>query len=366
MFFNISPFLLMNLIVFIAIGCSNSTAPVVELEQEIHDDYRWTNLGLKDSWISAVKDTPWGLFAGTQTEGIFKFNEETNQWTSLGLDHGINSGIVFADSDEPKILVGISCCLSGQKQSTPAAVFASKDKGREWIEWDGGLAQKYDEKFWASVLIVDSENPDRIYFGQDTYQLLASENGGENWSFFTGDYNNGGGQTLTITLSPQRDGRMWFGGYTAFDTPIIYRSDNWGREAETVYHSNKEGGITKIVADSQDPDRLWMAESGRIAESSDAGENWSTILAPAMGPDPENVLFYGLLKDSDTLYAAGARWIPQKPHEEYELRLYKSMDEGVTWDTLAVPARAVGARGLQFDRNKRLLIPTARGLWRVD
>lgn len=347
----------------LATNCSN---PVSPLEQFDIDGYTWTYLGLEDKWITAVEDTPWGLFAGTREDGVFRFDEETNRWNSLGLNHAIISEIIFTDVNEPSILVGMDCCTSTEGGKTSAAVFASFDQGKTWLERDGGLALEKDSLFFISSLVVDKQMSNRLFMGSSTFQLLMSEDAGKNWEFVSGDKSTWGGSTEFIALSPERDGRIWFGGQTAFLKPVIYRSDDWGRDAEPIYMQQHDGWVAEIVVDAANSDQLWMAEPGRIAVSADAGENWETILAPALEPSNETVLFNGLLKGNETMFAAGARTFPQTFPWEHELRLYRSMNQGAEWDTLAVPDGAIGSRDLEFDRNMNLLIPTANGLWKVE
>lgn len=353
--------------ILLTISCSSDPVSPLELEEIEIDGYTWTYLGLEDKWVTAVKDTPWGLFAGTREDGVFRFDEQTNRWTSLGLDHAIISEITFSDTDEPSLLVGMNCCTSTEDSRTSAAVFASFDQGKTWLERDGGLALEKDSLFFISALVVDKQVPNRLFMGSSTFQLLISEDDGKSWEFVSGDKSTWGGSTGFITLSPHRDGRIWFGGQTAFFNPVIYRSDDWGRDAEPIYMQQYDGWVAEIVVDTSNPDLLWMAEPGRIAKSADAGENWETILAPAMESSNESVLFNGLLKENETMYAAGARTFPQTFPWEHELRLYKSINQGAAWDTLTVPENAVGARDIKFDQNmNNLLIPTANGLWRVE
>lgn len=351
--------------VFFIQGCS-SPVDLNEVDEIEIDGYRWTFLGLEGKWVTSVEDTPWGLFAGTQENGIFRYDESRNTWLSLGLDHAIISEIVYALTDEPMVLVGVTCCLVDQVPSTPAALFASMDGGNTWLEWDGGIARENDENFWASSLLVDSKNPYRTYFGFNAGQLLHSNDGGHTWDYSTGDSGTWGGETLTIALSPKRDGRIWVGGYNAFGYPFIVRSDDWGRDAETIYFERFESAVRKIVVDKDDANIFWWAEqAGGIAISEDGGDSWRPSLTPALNPDPEQVVFTGLVQVEDLLYAAGGR-NPETPSGEYKLRLYKSHDKGASWMKLSTPENAILAWDLKNDLQKRLLIPTSHGLWRVE
>jgi len=351
-------------LIFMLIFFKGCTSPI-DINDIEETEYVWSYLGLEGKSVTAVEDTPWGLFAGTHWDGVFRYDENRNRWISLGLEHAAISEIAYAATDEPKVLVAVRISRE-EGETTPAVIYASKDEGNSWIEWDGGIAKQFDGYFSAKSLLVDDKNPERIYFGSDWAQLLYSEDGGMNWDYIIGDHSTGGGGTYAIALSSERDGRMWFGGTTAYGYPIIGRSDEWGRNVEQVYFSQFESAVRKIVVDKEDANIFWWAEqAGGVAISEDGGDSWRPSLTPALDPDPEQVVFTGLKQIEDLLYAAGGK-NPETPSGEYELRLYKSRDKGASWMKLLTPENAILAWDLKNDLQKRLLIPTSNGLWRVE
>ena len=328
----------------------------------------WTYLGLEDKWVTTVEDTPWGLFAGTSRNGVFHYNESNNTWTPLGLDHAPISELAFADTGEPMILAAVRCCPPDYPdQGTTAAVYASWDAGETWHERDGGLAEQNDYNFWANSLLVDNENPKRMYFGGSTYQLLYSDDAGKTWDHISGQEDSFGGATRTIALSPKRDGRIWFGGSNAFFYPIIYRSDNWGSNAETIYSGRFENSVRKIIIDRSNEDLMWWIQTGGVAMSEDGGDSVEHgVLAPARDEN-EYVRFTGLLQSSyRTLYAVGNLFCDQNSFEDHKIRLYNSSTLGNLWHKLNVPENGSGATNLKLDKKQRLLVTTANGLWRFE
>lgn len=256
------------------------------------DNYRWIFLGLEGKSVTAVEDTPWGLFAGTVEDGVFRYNESSKSWVSLGLDHAIISGIAYAPTDTPMVLVAVTCCRIGQVQSTPAAIFASVDGGEFWFERDGGLARGNVDSFWANSILVDEKEPERMFFGGETFQLLYSEDVGITWEYVSGGPGQGGGETFSIVLSPDRDGRIWFGGQTAFSSPVIYRSDDWGRDAKIVYHRTIETAVLQILVDEEDANKLWLVQhQGGISVSTNGGDTWKVILPSLMESEDKPIFF---------------------------------------------------------------------------
>jgi hypothetical protein len=357
-----------NCLIFLLLLMLNGCTSPLEMKDPKENDfdgYRWTFLGLEGKSVRAVEDTPWGLFAGTVEHGVFRYDKGQKSWISLGLNHAIISEIAYVATDEPKILVGVTCCRIDQIQSTPAAIFATMDRGDTWLEWDGGLAQQNVDSFWAKSILVDKKKHERIYFGEDTFQLLYSEDAGKTWEYISGGPGQGGGATFTITLSPKRDGRIWFGGYEAFAYPIIYRSDDWGRDAEVVYWERFESAVRKIIVDDWNADQLWMIRGGGIYESSNGGDEWDVIFAPALIDPDEQVEFTGLVKENITLYAVAAKY-PETHSGEFELGFYKRSTSDSSWKALSQPQNVRVPWDLKLDRQNRLLIPTSNGLWRVE
>jgi hypothetical protein len=160
------------------LSCTDPNRPVLgDCEPARHGS--WEFLGLEDHWIRSVGATPWGVFAGTTDGGIFRLNESTGEWVSLGLDHAIVRTMLFVPSDPPKLLVGVS--PRGEAQ-TQAAVFLSTDSGESWIPWDGGLAALRDWREWAYSLAYDPGDHSRLYMGHSA-ALSRSTDGGLSWTY---------------------------------------------------------------------------------------------------------------------------------------------------------------------------------------
>ena len=353
-------------LIFMLIFFKGCTSPI-DINDIEETEYVWSYLGLEGKSVTAVEDTPWGLFAGTHWDGVFRYDENRNRWISLGLEHAAISEIAYAATDEPKVLVAVRISRE-EGETTPAVIYASKDGGNSWMEWDGGIAKQKDGYYSAFSLLVDDSKPERMYFGADWGALLYSEDGGMSWDYISGDQSAWGGGTYAIALSPERDGRMWFGGTTAFFAPIIGRSEEWGKDSDFNFISRREGTVGTIIVDEEDADRLWMrVHTGGIYTSDDGGDNWELVLESFPDTEEEPVLFTGLSKKPDNLYAVGAeRSPPPTPYEEWKPKFYKSNSKGTSWFELSLPDDVRGTPGLEVDNNNNLLMTTGDGLWRIE
>lgn len=319
----------------------------------------WTHLGLEGKWVTSLAETPWGLYAGTHDDGIFRMEPATGEWKPLGLDHAITSSILFVPGSAQRLLVGV---MPYAEEQTEAAVFASEDRGDTWTPWDGGLAARSGGRAWAYSLAADPGNPERLFLGQ-SYPILRSEDGGLSWRYIWGSGDIFGMGVNSIILSPGRDGRMWAGGETGFYAGVILRSDDWGDTWKVFAPTpREENAVYTLTVDPERPDRLWAGVRSGLMISEDGGSSWKYTLSTRT---PGRV--HGIALTGTGVFAAST----EDPHPESgagatALGLYRSEDGGRSWEALRVPIRARGGRALTTDSQGRLLIGTRSGVWRVD
>ncbi|MDT8370204.1 MAG: hypothetical protein RQ745_13440, partial [Longimicrobiales bacterium] len=334
----------------------------------------WTFLGLEDQTVTALAETPSGLFAGTWSGGLFRLRPQGDRWEPVGFDDLRVSALLFVPGPTPRLLAGVRPTLQEQR---PAPVFASTDGGDTWIPWDGGLAEQFPgRQFGAFSLAMDPGDPERLYMGGSA-ERLRSTDGGQSWQFI----NEGGADAFgngvnSMVVSPHRDGRVWAGGEGGVFNPFLIRSEDWGDTWELSFPDRAglrgDGVVIDIAADDLDPQRVWTAALAPglgigVFRSDDAGHTWELVL--------EGGTVFSVLGNSDELYAASATNFRSSGTGQAlsDLGLFRSNDAGSTWNTLAVPADAAGANTAAFDSQGRLLIGTIQidglqngGVWRLD
>ncbi|MDT8370206.1 MAG: sialidase family protein [Longimicrobiales bacterium] len=339
----------------------------------------WTFLGLEDQTITALAETPAGLFAGTQSGGLFRLRPQGDRWEQVGFDDFFVFALLFVPGPTPRLLVGVEQKVFEGTGLPP--VFASTDGGDTWIPWDGGLVEQFPGIVMSGFsLAIDPGDPERLYMGGAGNQLRSID-GGRSWEFID-EFGKpaGGGITNSMVVSPHRDGRVWAGGEGGVFNPFLIRSEDWGDTWELSFPDfsqlSGDGAVFDVAVDDIDPQRVWIAAPAPglgvgVFRSDDAGHTWELVL--------EATPVFRVLGNSDELYAAGGTNLRDPPEGSgtgqalSDLGLFRSNDGGSTWSMLAAPAEAGGARTAAFDSQGRLLIGTIQidglqrgGVWRLE
>jgi photosystem II stability/assembly factor-like uncharacterized protein len=323
----------------------------------------WTHLGLEGQWVTALAETPWGLFVGTGTGGVFRCDPASGRWQALGLDHAVARSMLFVPGPTPRLLVGMR---PRAEEQTAAAVFATEDAGRTWLPWDGGLAQRHDHRQWAFSLAMDPGDPQRLYMGQ-SISILRSTDGGRSWRYVFGSADYFGRGLNALVVSPRRDGRIWAGGEGALFNGLILLSQDWGGTWEPIIITPRfDNAVFALAVDESNPARLWAGVHGGVMRSEDYGRTWQYVLRIG---GTNGGLIKSLLTRGEHLYAVGGTFRPI-PDPLGDLALWRSADGGTTWNALPVQADAGGSDVAVLDSAGRLLIGTSSqprgGVWRFQ
>lgn len=347
------------LVLVAGLSCSDPVTP--ECTEQVGGRC-WTGLGPDGEWVTAVAETPWGLFAGTHDDGVFWLDPATGRWRPLGLDHAIVSSVVFVPSDPPRLLVGV---IPYSDEQTPAALFSSADRGLTWQAADGGLAARNGNRAWAWSILADASNPDRLLMGTSA-PILRSDDGGGTWSYVWLEQDMSGGGVYAIAQSPAAPGRVWAGGESALFTGFVLRSEDFGRtwswSDPTPLYDNI---VWAVLPDPSTPQRVFIGVFGGVMRSLDGGASWASSLAWLPGQ------VHGLVESRGIVYAlANENLRPPLSGTgpaDSDLGLYRTTDGGATWDWLPVPTGVRGAWAGAADSRGRLVIGTGgSGVWRVS
>jgi len=188
---------------------------------------------------------------------------------------------------------------------------------------------------------------DRLYAGVDVAGLFASDDGGESWSPVDGLnehetraawYPGAGGLCAHVILvDPHRPERVWCG----ISAVGVFRTDDGGATWQTKNDgipvviedkTHKDVGrcVHGLVADPDDPDRIYRREHIGMFRSSDGGDSWERIENglsswfgfPIVMDRPTKTIFVIPLESDEYRLPPGG-----------SLQVYRSRDGGDSWES---------------------------------
>ena len=166
-------------------------------------------------------------------------------------------------------------------------------------------------------LVIDPQDPRRLYFGTIDGQMYSSSDGGENWSRVAG-FNRPGLLIDNIIVDPRDPKVIYVAAHRHKESGGFFKTTDGGRtwrEAEQL----KGDGIHALTQSPKDPDLLLAGTNRGVWRSADAGERWEQLNTSAT-PGLINVESLAVdPRDSDVIYA-GTWYLP-----------YKTTDGGKTW-----------------------------------
>lgn len=310
----------------------------------------WTSLGLANEEVTAVAATPWGLYAGTQSSGVFRYDEAEDVWHPAGLaDAGAIHDMLFVPAASPRFLVGVRPDTS---EAVDALVYASED-GATWAPSDGEDARTLGTHA-ANALAYDPTRPDVVYV-LIAASILRSQDAGRTWQHVFGDTAL---NSDVSSLSARADGAIWASALVrnAFSEfyGLVYSEDQ-GNDWLVVRSAGRPRDIYAA------PDgRVWMARDDGVRFYSERDETWGGILSSTTVEHPVGA-GVTVLGDGDTVYAVTLL------EESGEVGVFRVLPGRTRWEVIRVPLDVAGALSATVDERGRLLIGTAgAGVWRAE
>jgi photosystem II stability/assembly factor-like uncharacterized protein len=166
-------------------------------------------------------------------------------------------------------------------------------------------------------LVVDPQDPERLYFGTIDGQIYTSGDGGQTWTRLEG-FNRPGLLIDNLIIDPRDSKTIFAAAHRHKEAGGFFKTTDGGknwRESEQL----KGADIHSLTQSSKNPDLMLAGTSKGVWRSSDAGETWEQLNTSAtpglidvesLAVDPRN---------TDVFYA-GTWYLP-----------YKSTDGGQTW-----------------------------------
>ena len=166
-------------------------------------------------------------------------------------------------------------------------------------------------------LVIDPQDPRRLYFGTIDGQMYTSADAGETWARVAG-FNRPGLLIDNIIVDPRDSKVIYAAAHRHKEAGGFFKTTDGGRTWRESEHL-KGDGVHALTQSAKDPDLLFAGTNRGVWRSRDAGENWELLDTKAT-PGLINVESLAVdPRDSNVIYA-GTWYLP-----------YKTTDGGQTW-----------------------------------
>jgi photosystem II stability/assembly factor-like uncharacterized protein len=269
----------------------------------------FTSLWSKADVYTLVIDqtTPTTLYAGTETQGVFKSVDGGLNWSPIntGLTN-VRIGALAIDPLQPTTLYAGTYGNNG----TNGAVYKSIDNGENWIEISNGMGGAY-----VTSLLLDPLTPSTIYAGTSN-GVFKSFSGGTEWTQL--DTRSPDPYIIHLVIDPLTPTNLYAVDFGIPNQGFI-KSTNGGNNWSDIYTGSWDSEILSLAIDPHTPTTLYAGTWMGIFKSIDAGENWNAInagigdyaIVDVLIVDPINPsILYATKRDSDIFKSTngGENW----------------------------------------------------------
>jgi photosystem II stability/assembly factor-like uncharacterized protein len=215
-------------------------------------------------------------------------------------------------------------------------------------QWYDGTQHPWEfARVWH--LEPSQTDPDTVYAGVEDAALFRSSDGGQTWQELAGLRGHGsgpwwqpgaGGMCLhTIVLDPNNPGRIFIaisaaGVFRTDDGGETWRPMNRGLQSGSIPDPKAEVGhcVHRIAMHPTRPDVLFMQKHWDIMRSDDAGESWHEVSGnlPSDFGFPIDIHAH----EPNTVYVVPIKSDTEHFPPEGKLRVYRSRTGGNEWEPL--------------------------------
>lgn len=230
--------------------------------------------------------------------------------------------------------------------SDPYEIFIGAAGGGLWRSTNGGLTWNPINDFLPSLaitcIVIDPTNSNIMYASTGEGQapvmglpgagVFKSTNGGINWTQLADMANQNFVHKLAIV--PDKPNTVFAVTRSAQGVGEVWKTTNYGADWDSIYIDFNNGGYTDIEIDADNPSIIYISGISTLIKSTNGGASFTEMLSdvdPDRIPDAtskriELALGYG----PDRLYALVHRDSTSSSNAD-RCRLYRSLDEGLTW-----------------------------------
>jgi hypothetical protein len=283
---------------------------------------QWLYLGLGGKVVNELKTANQTIYACTDA-GIYdrQIARTDTQWTFMGLQDKSVNGLV---SISPDTLLA-STWMSGVGGDT-ISIYRTVDGGASWQPYHNGFGPAEFPRE-AKDLERSPDLPNVIFAtGSHAFLAAKSDDLGASWRPTLGDWYAAAMGTHFVHVDPAMPSIVWAGGETAFYSPFLMKSRDWGESWQWSYSGGLDDNACYCIATAPaDTNVAFVGTEGEILKTEDGGDTWSSVYSPGGYP-----YFYGVVVSPlrhDCVYAAGGR----NSGPPQDLILHISEDGGTSW-----------------------------------
>jgi photosystem II stability/assembly factor-like uncharacterized protein len=251
---------------------------------------------------------------------------------------GTPPGEVIAPGEMPK----------GASNKFAYDVSAETGKPLTTHQWYDGTQHPWEfKRVWH--LEPSLTDPDMVYAGVEDAALFRSTDGGENWKELPGLRGHGtgpkwqpgaGGMCLhTIILDPNNPQRIYIaisaaGAFRTDDGGKSWKPINRGLRSQYIPDPNAEVGhcVHHVAMHPKRPNVLFMQKHWDVMRSDDAGDNWKEVSGNL--PTDFGFVIDVHANEPETIYVVPIKSDSEHYVHEGKLRVYRSRSGGNEWEAL--------------------------------
>ncbi len=276
---------------------------------------------------------------------------------------GDEINFVTFDSSSPEIVY----------LATTKGLFATKNKGQDWLWIFRRVAEQANNVSWVSLDPLDNQ---RIYVGTEGGLYLSSDSG-TTWSKANGGLPHS--SIMAMAVHPSNSYVLYlantYGLFKSIDkgcawertyvsSPRITDDEDAEDDEESSQTNKNQGLISCIAIDKYNPKKVFIATGKGIFVSSDSGESWNKL--PGQGLSYNDVNFIVVSSDPPATDKEG--WAGK------ESVVYAATKNGVfeflpgldSWQEIYQGMTARDVRGLALNTDgKQLFAATDRGVFKT-
>jgi photosystem II stability/assembly factor-like uncharacterized protein len=264
--------------------------------------------------MSFDPNNPAIIYAGTETDGIFRSWDGAEHWERIVFPPERVFGII-ADFRNSERLLATGVWKKVGK------IYESTDSGKNWKE----VYTEPGEGTVVTSIIQSRLNPDVVYAGTSGGVILRSDTGGETWR----NFGLAKGPVTDIYPHPTRGDSFISAVYNigvirttdGGKKYIESESSDFPSDPRSANQMTTSGGILTIAADPLRPEVLYAGMQGGMYRTEDYGKTWKNIdIIESSRKFPIRAMSVNPMNSSEIAYSAGDTF-------------YRSRDAGKSWIT---------------------------------